>query len=215
MTKTKKSRFVIFGNWRYVMLSITKPSRFLILQILRNTKSCFFSPQNFSMLKFVTNITIRENVTFFHELLDRNKFLFFGGVCFDPQGEARWDNPTAVEESNSQALVEYGYQNALLAQSTTDPNGTAAADQSAPTEVYGKRRERRYGNAKGLANRVVTALAWWHESKDTHVRDKWQAGRLRSTHDHRGYIIMPDHTTTKKRYRWSHSYFWYYISTEG
>lgn len=58
---------------------------------------------------------------------------------FNPQGEARWDDPAAVEESNSQALVEYGYQNALLAQSTTDANGAAAADQSAPTEVYGKK----------------------------------------------------------------------------
>lgn len=77
------------------------------------------------------------------------------------QGEARWDDQAAVGVTNSQALVEYGYQNAL-AQSTAASSGAAAADQSVLTDFYGKKQASRYkqlSNTEAVTNRVVPVQA--------------------------------------------------------
>lgn len=54
------------------------------------------------------------------------------------QGEARWDNPAAFQETNSHALVERGYKDASAGGGVTNvATGATAADQATLAASYG------------------------------------------------------------------------------
>lgn len=65
------------------------------------------------------------------------------------QGEARWDDPAAFQESNNHALVERGYEDALAAQQggvLNGANGAASTDPSTLAQYYGERRVHAVGH---------------------------------------------------------------------